>query len=272
MQDPRHQLVPAGAGHQSVRRYLGLKANRGSDNPPGAIIEGLGLLQAALDHGARLEVLLVCLELVRSERGLNLIERCTSDGVAALSVSARTFARLSSRDGPDGLAAVARWRPTELRELLDSRLARVFVLDRFELPGNIGSLIRSAAAVSATAVVVTGRRARLTHPLIPKASVGAVFSMPTCQVSEHDALRWLRQRDFQIVAADPAASHSYRDTTYANRVAVVLGSERYGLSASWRSAADQLLSIPMRGPVDSLNAGHAGALFLFEIAHRHGTL
>jgi RNA methyltransferase, TrmH family len=272
VQELRQKLELAGANNPWVRRYVDLKSNRQVAPSSGAILESLGLIRAALKHDAVLEVLLVCPELLRSDRGLELIDASVRQGVRTLRVSERTFARLSSRDGPDGLAAIARWQPAVLSELSSFVLARVLVLDRFELPGNIGSLIRSAAAVSATAVVLTGPGARLTHPLIPKASVGAIFSVPTCHVSEAAALQWLRREGFEIVAADPAARRSYRDTTYAPRVAVVLGSERHGLSHMWRSSADQLVAIPMRGSVDSLNVGHAGALLLFEVAGRHGAL
>jgi TrmH family RNA methyltransferase len=271
VQELRQRLVQAGAGSPWVRRYLSLKSSRDDGPPTGAILEGVGLITAALRHGAVIEVLLVCPELVRSERGFTLVDSFVRRGVPTLSVSQRTYARMSSRDGPDGIAAIARWQPANLRDLLNTSPTRVLVLDRFELPGNIGSLIRSAAAVSAAAVLLTGRRARLTHPLVAKASVGAIFSVPIYQTSETEAVHWLLQQGFQIVAADPASGRSYRDAPYERRVAVVLGSERYGLSATWRASAHELLAIPMTGSVDSLNVGHAGALFLFEVAHRHAS-
>jgi len=74
------------------------------------------------------------------------------------------------------------------------------------------------------------------------------------------------------MAADPGARVPYRQAAYTPKIAVILGSERLGLSAFWRCAADQLVAIPMLGHVDSLNVGHAGALLLFEVAHHHGAL
>jgi TrmH family RNA methyltransferase len=68
----------------------------------------------------------------------------------------------------------------------------------------------------------------------------------------------------RALAADPAATESYRGDHYRGATALVLGSERYGLSSEWRAAADVLVSIPMHGTADSLNVGHAAALLLYE--------
>jgi TrmH family RNA methyltransferase len=241
----------------------------GRAREPGACVEGAGLLEAALGHGAVVEAVLVCSELLRTDRAVALVGRLDHEGVPVLQVSEKTFARLSRRDGPDGVAAVVRVVPPRLCDVEVPRYARVVVLDGLELPGNVGSLVRCSSAIGAAAVLCTGGRVRANHPLVVKASVGAVFSVPMVTTTEDEALAWLRARDFQVVAADPGATTSYRDARYGPRVAVVLGSERYGLSAFWRNAAHERLAIPMQGHVDSLNAGHAGALFLFEVAHRH---
>jgi len=263
-----HPGIPAGPNHPWVRRYRDLVAD-GRTSEPGVAVEGAGLLEAALGHGAVLEAVLVCPELVRTDRAVGLVDRLDGDGVPLLQVSEKTFARLSRRDGPDGVAAVAGLAPTALQDVDLARYARVVVLDGLELPGNVGSLVRCASAIGAAAVLCTGARVRVSNPLIVKASVGAVFSVPIVTTSEEEALGWLLANHVQVVAADPAATTSYRDAHYSQRVAVVLGSERYGLGRFWRNAADERLAIPMLGRVDSLNAGHAGALFLFEVAHRH---
>lgn len=164
---------------------------------------------------------------------------------------------------------MASFRLTELETLEPSAPSRILVLDRFESPGNVGSLIRSASAAGAAAIVLTDRRVRPNHPLVIRSSVGAAFSVPIVVVPEEQAHMWLRQHNFQVAAADPASSTSYRDATFQDKVAIVLGSERFGLSEYWRHSADTALLIPMLGAVDSLNAGHAGALFLFEAAHQH---
>jgi TrmH family RNA methyltransferase len=263
VQEEHHPINPVGPSHPRVTQYLRLKSNRGGGPISHTIVEGAGLIRAALAHGARVEVLAMCPELL-GEDAEDLVAQVATHGGDVVRVSPRTFGRLTSRDGPDGLAALARFRLTELDRILPPTPSRVLVLDRFESPGNVGSLIRSASAAGAAAVVLAGRRVRPNHPLIIKSSVGAAFSVPICSVPEDRAALWLRRRGFQILAADPGSTASYRDATFPERVAIVLGSERFGLSEFWRRSVDAQLAIPMLGSVDSLNAGHAGALFLFE--------
>ena len=168
------------------------------------------------------------------------------------------------RDGPDGLAALGYLHRHALDDLAVDAATRVVVLDRMELAGNLGTIIRCADGAGATAVIVTERRTRITHPVAVKASMGTVFSLPVIDASVADMVAWARRRSVRIIAADPAATVSYRDADYDGSVALVLGSERYGLSDTWRAAADLLVSIPMRGRADSLNVGHAAALLLYE--------
>jgi TrmH family RNA methyltransferase len=169
-----------------------------------------------------------------------------------------------SRECPDGVAAVARPRRRTLSDLSIERDTRVVIADAFELAGNLGTLIRCADGAGASAVIVTERAVRIHHPLVLKASMGTVLSMPVIDADRASVLSSLRASDVRIVAADPSAPVSYRDSDWSGPVAIVLGSERYGLSPFWRAAADVVVSIPMLGVADSLNVGHAAALLLYE--------
>jgi RNA methyltransferase, TrmH family len=261
------RLTLAGPGHPLVRRYTRLRAGRGRDRGSGVALEGLWLLEAALAAGSRLEAAFVCLELLRGEDSLQLIDRLLAAGTPTLRVGERLLRRMVDREGPDGLAAVAVLRTVRLLELELGQQARVLVLDGPELPGNVGSLVRCADAVGARAVIATNARIRLSHPVLVKASMSTVLSTPLVPAEPREVLRWLRHYRFRIVAADVGAPASYRDARYGQRTAIVLGNERTGLSRFWRQAADQRVGIPMLGTADSLNVGHAGAVLLYEALH-----
>lgn len=110
----------------------------------------------------------------------------------------------------------------------------------------------------------------LSHPLVLKASMGAALAMPVVTAGRPATRRWLRERGFRIVAADPAGSRSYRDVDYRGPLAIVVGSERRGLAGEWLAAANSVVAIPMLGICDSLNAAVAGALLLYEAMAQHG--
>jgi RNA methyltransferase, TrmH family len=263
----RTGLIPVGSGHPTIRKFLDIKHNRGS-HPPGALaLEGLWSIRHAVQAGLSIDAVLVCPALLRGPESELLVAQLRKTGAATLEVSERVLRRMVDRDGPDGLAALAVLPSRALHDIPISPTARVVVADRFELAGNLGTVIRCADGAGAAGVIITERRLRLTHPVVVKASTGTVFSMPIVDTGRADALDWLRASGFRIVAADPASRLSYRDADYRGRVAIVLGSERYGLGSFWGSAADATVSIPMLGVADSLNVGHAAAVLLYEALH-----
>ena len=259
-----HRLSVAGAESPRVRQFINVKRNRGGA-PPGAVtLEGLWALRRALESAVAIETVFVCPVLVRGGDTERAVVRALDRGARVYSVSERVLRRMVDRDGPDGLAALAYLPRCDLDRLAISARSRVVVLDRMELAGNLGAVIRCADGAGASAVILTDRRTRVTHPLAVKASMGTVFSMPVIDAFVDEVVAWARGAGMRIVAADPAAVASYRGPHYDGPVALVLGSERYGLSTEWREAADVLVSIPMRGVADSLNVGHAAALLLYE--------
>ena len=261
-------LAPAGSGHPRVRQFRNIKHNRGG-NPAGSVaLEGLWAIRHALDASLPIEVVFVCSTLLRGDDGRRLVDELCAAGTTALEVSERVLGRLVDRDGPDGLAAIAHLSTCRLDDLAVGETSRIVVADGFELAGNLGTLVRCADGAGAAGLVVTDRRIRLTHPLVLKASVATVFSMPLVEAGRPEALGWLRRHRFRVIAGDPGAPVSYRDADYRGRVAIVLGSERYGLARFWVEAADLRVSIPMLGVADSLNVTHAAALLLYEALHQ----
>lgn len=256
--------VPAGTGHPAVQRFRDLRTNRRPNPHLGVALEGLWALGHAVDAGLEIEAVFVCRALLRGPASEALVGRVAARGAPVFDVSERVLRRMVDRDGPDGLAAVARLRRWSLGAIPVRRASRFLVADNVELPGNLGTIVRCGDGAGAGAVLLTERRVRLTHPGVVKASMGTIFTMPVASGSAEEVFEWLRGHAVTIVAAHPDASVSYRAVAYEPPVAIVVGSERYGLSPFWREHADVVVSIPMLGTADSLNVGHAAALLLYE--------
>lgn len=257
--------VPAGPQHPRVKQFVSLKKNL-KGNPERLVpLEGLWEVQKALDAGLELRAFLFCESLLKGDAGRTLCGRVLATGVHAYEVSARVFERLVDRDNPDGLAAIAALPAFDWSSIRLGPSNRVVVLDGLEIVGNVGTVIRCADAVGADAVVLTNRRVRLTHPKLVHSSMGMSLTLPVIEAEVADAAAWLRGNGFRIVCTDTDAALSYRDADYRGRVAVVLGSEKYGISAPWHQAEDVRVRIPMAGQVDSLNVGNAAVLMLYEV-------
>lgn len=266
----RAGLTPAGLKHPRVREFLAAKRHPASRGLPGAVaLEGTWMIRQALVAGVRLHAVFVCPALLQGAEGLALAGKAVGLGAEGYEVSERVLRRLADRDGPDGIAALGRTGRRTLDDIRVSRRTRVMIADGWDLPGNLGTLIRCADGAGASGVLVAGQGFAMSHPLVLKASMGAALALPVVAVGRPAARRWLREQGFRIVAADPAGSRSYRDVDYRGPLAIVVGSERRGLAPEWLAAADSIAAIPMLGISDSLNAAVAGALLLYEALAQH---
>jgi TrmH family RNA methyltransferase len=125
-------------------------------------------------------------------------------------------------------------------------------------------MLRTAEAAGTAAVVAADPTTDPFNPNTVRASLGTLFGVPLAVADSPAVVAWLRSRDIRILAATPAGAAAHWDADMRGAVALVIGSEQYGLSDVWMEAADQRVVIPMPGSVDSLNAAMAAGILLFE--------
>lgn len=183
----------------------------------------------------------------------------------AFRISPRVLARLQPEATAPALLSLVplpRWDPDRVLTR-DARL--VLVADGIEYAGNLGTLVRTADACAADALVLTRATARLTHPKAFAASRGTVLTTPALTYSSVvEARTALDRAGFTAYVADPAGATAYRDAGLGtSRTAVVVGSEGDGVSEEWRHGLTRV-AIPMRGRADSLNVAASAAVLLFE--------
>jgi TrmH family RNA methyltransferase len=267
---PWAHLQVIGPKHPTFVQYLSIQ-NNSKPNPQRLIVlDGLWEIESALDADLELVAVIASPELFRGNRAVDVLNRAAKAATAVYAVSAKLANRLSDRDTSDGLAAIAmsrQWALADLAPVGESSV--VLVLDGLEVMGNVGTAVRSAQASGADAVLLTHRRVRLTHPRLIHASMAASLTMPIVDCTVAEAAAWCRTHNYEVVLADTRAPATYKALGYQPRVAIVLGSERYGIGKEWDEFADAGVSIPMVNEVDSLNVANAATILLFEIASRH---
>jgi len=138
------------------------------------------------------------------------------------------------------------------------------VAEAIEKPGNLGTILRSADAAGVCAVIVCDRCTDLFNPNVVRASTGMLFAVPVVETDGAAALAFLRARQFSILAATPHTDKLHTEVDLTGNVALVMGTEQYGLSDTWLRAADLRVRIPMLGQADSLNVAAATTILLFE--------
>jgi TrmH family RNA methyltransferase len=151
-------------------------------------------------------------------------------------------------------------------------------LDRPSQPGNVGSIVRSADALGAHGVLVTGHGTDLFDPRAVRASTGSVFALPTAQAASPGEVATLLERrraegtPVRMVATDEHGDVELADADLTGPTLILVGNERAGLSRAWREMADLTVSIPMAGAASSLNAASAASIVLYEARRQRGPL
>jgi len=171
-------------------------------------------------------------------------------------------------------AVVAAAAPMTVDELLGRIRDRaespfLMVLDGVEDPHNLGAVIRTAEAAGAHGIIIPKRRAAGLSPAVARASAGAIAHLPVAQAGNLVVvLERLKAEGVWVVGADPAGAERYDTARLAPPIALVVGGENRGLHRLVRERCDQVVRIPLRGRVASLNVSVAAALLLYEVTRR----
>lgn len=258
------RLQPVGPSHEDVRRYSRARRNVLPRADHVTAVAGGWAHEVVLRSGAPVDVVLWCPGDRYPE--LEATAAAVVAGAArAFRISERTLARIQPDAGAPALLSIVRlprWEPGQVLTA-DSRL--VLVADGIEYAGNLGTLVRTADACAADALVLTRATARVTHPKAYAASRGMVLTTPVLSYPSIAAARAdLMAAGFTAYVADPAGATPYREAGLGtSRTAVVVGSEGDGVSDEWRRGLTRV-AIPMLGRADSLNVAASAAVLLFE--------
>ena len=181
-----------------------------------------------------------------------------------IEIPEQLYRKVAYRESTEGIIAEVEYKSLSLEDLQLPDNPLIVVLESVEKPGNLGAVLRSADAAGAHAVLVCDPLTDLYNPNLIRASIGAIFTVPTVAVSSAQAIPWLKDHGIKILTAQLQDSSLYYDTPMQGGVALVMGTESTGLTQPWREAADAHIRIPMLGRLDSLNVSVSTAILLFE--------
>lgn len=260
-----------------IKQLVKLRDRRARDQAGVFLVEGYREIRRALEKQIPLAELYYAPEWFLGENELALLEAAQQAGAKLFELTRDTFAKVAYRERPDGLLAVApQWKRalSELERGASAGGAGPFylVVEAIEKPGNLGTILRSADAAGCDAVIVCDPVTDLFNPNVVRASTGVLFSVPCVVASGAEVMAWLQTQRVRIVVTTPAAEALYTDVSLTGPLAIVMGSEQYGLSDFWLQGADLAVRIPMAGQADSLNVAMAALITLFEAVRQRGGL
>jgi TrmH family RNA methyltransferase len=278
-----------------VKQLVKLRDRRPRDEAGVFLVEGYREIRRALEKNVKLEELYFSPDWFLGENEPALLAQAEAAGAKLFELTKDAFAKVAYRERPDGLLAVApQWKrsladldqivgrglrtPPGLGHCSDQGTAGLgnpalqasetapflLVVEAIEKPGNLGTILRSADAAGCDAVIVCDPVTDIFNPNVVRASTGVLFSVPLVVEESAHVLEWLRAKKIRTVATTPAAEALYTDVDLRGPLAVIMGSEQYGLSEFWLKNSDQPVRIPMAGQADSLNVAMATIITLFE--------
>lgn len=247
-----------------VKQLVRLRDRRPRDEAGVFLVEGYREIRRALEKRVALTELYFSPEWFLGENEPALLAQAEAAGATLFELTKEAFAKVAYRERPDGLLAVA---PQWKRALADLKLSAapfLLVVEAIEKPGNLGTILRSADAAGCDAVIVCDPVTDVFNPNVVRASTGVLFAVPLVVAESARVLAWLRENKIRAVATTPAAETIHSDADLRGPLAIVMGSEQYGLSEFWLKNADLPVRIPMAGQADSLNVAMATIITLFE--------
>ena len=254
-----------------VKNLVRLRDRGPRDEQGVFLVEGYRAITRALERSIRPREFYFCRDWFLGENEDAVIAAAAAAGAAIFELSRHAFAKVAYRDRPEGLLAVVdQWRnaPEDL-SLGDQPF--LLVVEAIEKPGNLGTILRSADAAGVDAVIVCDPVTDLFNPNVVRSSTGVLFAVPVALGTSAEVVAFLRSRGIRLVATTPAATTCYSDAALNGPLALIMGSEQFGLSQTWLDASDERVRIPMAGQADSLNVAMATLVTLFEAVRQRRT-
>lgn len=226
-------------------------------------IEGEHLLREAARSRLRIHAIFLDRESGR------VLDAGLSGGAEILLLESSVFRSVCATENPQGVAALVeppRFSLESIFERSASGAAPLLLLEGIQDPGNLGTLVRSAEAFEASGVLLLPGTVSLWNGKALRASAGSAFRLPVLAVRAEEALEGVRGHGLRLLAAAPRGGTEPADLS--GPIAMVLGNEGAGLSDWWLENADERITIPCPGRVESLNAAVAGSVLLYEAARQ----
>ena len=180
------------------------------------------------------------------------------------SASKKVFLSMAEKDNAQGIIVVAKCEPLDIKNFKAKHDSLILVCDGIEIAGNMGTLFRSADAVGCDAILCTNVVTKPNNPKVIHSSRGMVLTIPHTILAPKDAVEFLKDNEYKIYTCETLDGISYDEAEYGGRVAIIVGSERYGITKELIDSSDQNIYIPMVGDMTSLNVGVAGSIILYE--------
>ncbi len=238
-----------------------LKANKDEDV---VATTDLNVIKLALKYNLNiLEFFYVSDEAYKDETKL-IIENAKEKALKTYEISKNMFESIQNKENQVGLAAIIEYKTKSIDELKDKSF--IVVLDGLEIPGNIGTILRTLDSASVDGLIIVDAVTKMHNPKITTSSRGCNLLIPTAVCSFEEAQDFLLENSYNIYLGEPNLGLDYTKYDYKGKIAIVMGNERFGINLKWYNKNHTKVFIPMYGSNNSLNVAVATSIIVYEAA------
>jgi TrmH family RNA methyltransferase len=228
------------------------------------VAEGVRSVEELLRSQLSVRGALVAPQLHSAPRGEALRRKLDESRIEVTEISEKDFRSAAETDSPQGVLAIGQIPPRSLDTLTLPEECRILVLDGVQDPGNVGTIVRTAAGLGATATIALPGTVDLWNPKVIRSSMGAQFHHAAFHAEWEALSTFIESKGIELWAAD-AHGEPLDSARAVKRLAIVVGNEGSGLNPAIRDRAHRTVSLPIANRIESLNVAVAAGIILYEL-------
>ncbi|KXG42908.1 hypothetical protein U473_01855 [Tepidibacillus decaturensis] len=263
MESEKKMEVIQSTNNPRIKTWYQLKSKKGRQEQGLYIIEGIKLIEEAIDAKQEIEALIF-------DQGKDLPESLALHlekydlSIPIVSVSTPVIEKLSDTETPQGVLAILKKKNIEIEKLLENQFSFYLLIDQIQDPGNLGTIIRSADAAGVQGIILGNSTVELYNSKVIRSAMGSIFHLSIVQDELDQIIPKLQKNGVKVIGTSPYASKTYFEVDLTQKVAIIVGNEAKGLSDSRKQQVDEMIKIPLVGKAESLNVAMATTLILYE--------
>ncbi len=251
--------------NEIVKNIKKLKEKKYRDIENRFIVEGIKLVEEAINENAKIQLVVIC-------------EECINDGTLAkellykiakyecIYVTEKVFNLISDVKSPQGILAVIEKKNKNIE--IDYSQDIIIALDDIQDPGNLGTILRTVDSANLNQIIISKGSSDSYNPKVVRSTMGAIFRVNIIEVENlEQTLKQIQENHFEVVVTALDTNNSIYDIEYKNKV-IVIGNEANGVSKEIQKLANKKVKIPMLGKTESLNASVAASIMIYEYVRR----
>ncbi len=248
-------------------KSLALKNNREKYNE--FVIEGIRMVKEALQSNAKIKAVALSNSFYSNERNRAFINLCSQSYYKLFNIPDNLFAEISQTESPQGVLAVLSIKSHSLEDVNFKHSPFIVYCDAIQDPGNMGTIVRTADAAGADAVILSKGCVDIYNPKSVRSTMGSLFHLPVIKSEDiNQTFSFFKERELSIISGHLSDAEYHFEIDMRQGLVIVIGNEANGVSKQVVEMSNHLVKIPIVGHAESLNVGIASGILMYEVVRQ----